>query len=72
MDKELIERLAREADKHGGFHGPRARDERFAALVAEECAKLADHKSSDWHQHDGKYACEDVANGIRAKFKEGV
>lgn len=39
----------------------------------ESAAKLAESKANDWHGHDGKYACEDCANTLRAlsKAQEG-
>jgi hypothetical protein len=92
MDKDLIERLAREAGfRREGIEffstSPDARaagtfkavlDEalvRFAALVAEECAKECDavfakldaDVSAPYFAPAGAYDC---ATAIRAKFKE--
>ena len=73
MTNELIERLAREAglrrvmhlwcseNGHGGIDG--AALSRFAALVAEECAKVAEAESYMSLSDDHVPAC------IRAKFK---
>jgi hypothetical protein len=76
---ELIERLAREAGidinadtlcRYDGWSEPMRR---FAALVAEECAKVADgHAQAAW-ERDRSKACAraafDASAAIRAKFK---
>jgi hypothetical protein len=41
---------------------------KFAQLIAAECAKVCDKGANDWHGHDGKYACEDMASVIRHQF----
>lgn len=66
MDRSLIERLAREAspgwlidsDEYEAWPDDL---HRFAALVAEECAKLCDVLGQ---MHDG----DECAESIRAKF----
>lgn len=80
-DKELIERLAREA----GFAmevidgspepvvdyfyvGDMLR--RFAALVAQECAKVCDFAPAFGSSAIYDNAAHDCAKAIRAKFKE--
>lgn len=79
-DREEVLRLAREAgfDVGTGYQGRRLAGveqteitdelDRFAALVAEICAKVCDDGANDWHGHDGKYACEDRASVIRSRF----
>lgn len=81
MDKELVKRLVlesgmqRESWQEEGI-------ERFAALVAEECAKRCDEQAAVYETHistrEGerqeraehyKEAVEWVAAAIRAKFK---
>lgn len=56
--------------------------ERFAALFAEECAKVAESEAAARRAHVctsaaqvaemalGALACDDLARAIRAKFKE--
>jgi hypothetical protein len=68
--KELIEHLAREAGATGGEHKimDRASLFAFAALIAEECARVAD-EMYDPNSHDGQADPEAVARAIRAKFK---
>ncbi len=100
MDKELIERLAREAGfRRAGIEffstSPAARDagtfeavlddalRRFAALVAEECARAAGlhsinrqpiHPDIPWGEMSeaaqgvAHVTCQCVANAIREKF----
>jgi len=49
--------------------------EQYAILrrqILEEAAKLCDDNANEWHGQDGKYACEDSANRIRALADEGV
>jgi hypothetical protein len=66
MDKELIERLAREAgmDPPGGVFPRWGADDaalrRFAALVAARCAEEA----------EPYWTGTEAAKAIRAKFKE--
>lgn len=73
MDKELIERLAREAGFGNVLSGIDGRDElvHFAQLVAAECAKVADEYLQTALKA-GRFLGEDVAHGcpayIRAKF----
>lgn len=43
---------------------------RRAALL--EAAKVAYEKANEWHGHDGKYACEDVAAALNALADEGM
>jgi len=35
-------------------------------VALEEAAQECERLSNDWHGHDGKYACEDAANKLRA------
>lgn len=74
---DLIERLAREAGidinadtlcRYEGWEEPMRR---FAALVAEECAKVADeHEKREAEAWDGdSLLCSIIADDIRAKFK---
>lgn len=75
--EDLIQRLAREAgfdyDHDAGVLWARAKDgyshyigfrdlRVFAALVAEECAKVAEEWDATWYNPD-------TARAIRAKFK---
>ena len=81
MDKELIERLARESGmkaeywmtnppKFGAMWASPDGVLKFAALVAEECLKVVDaeHKAPLQDQH-WYCACAAIRDGIRAKFK---
>lgn len=67
MDKELIERLARQASANvaarnpGGLVYIAEQEMEFAALIAEECAKVA--ASSDYER-----AGEFIAACIRDRF----
>lgn len=72
---ELIERLARECDvwpypgaRIGDSDGFKGGLRRFAALVAEECAKVCDELSNLGAWHDPVDAGH-AANEIREKFK---
>ena len=75
MNKELIERLAKEAGIHD-FYGMAwgQHFDKFAALVAEECAKIAEntYEGSDCSGGDGdscySFHGENSATAIRAKF----
>lgn len=100
MDKDLIERLAREADlvgegyPDGSLHVSIPETEpiergctpiqfefpislqRFAALVAEECAKLCEATQKEKHrdaEHGVSYGyyptCADFTGAIRERFK---
>lgn len=64
MDRPLIERLAREAGlpRPGD---PRAGYERFASLVANECAKVCESVNN----HDNPMTANDCADAIRDKFR---
>lgn len=75
MDKELIERLAKEAGMETAFLGvidggnlQRRKYAKFAALVADACAKAIapGPPSIEWHGVD--YHSNELANTIRAKF----
>jgi hypothetical protein len=84
MDKQLIERLAREAGmplvkpyqateaESAARHNERILGvvERFATLVAEECAKIADD-TIEYGALDtgGKTTAGNAAEAIRAAFK---
>lgn len=73
MDKELIERLAREAgmvampqDAEQTIYCISLRQQAaFAALIAEECARAAHEAPVDDYGHGRA----DAAAAIRAKFK---
>jgi len=66
MDKELIERLAREAgvEAVGYWTSEPQGLERFAALIAEECAKIVE-TASDYLQNS---TFDGAAAAIRATF----
>jgi hypothetical protein len=85
MDKSLIERLSKEAglayeydgkliartDLEGGAD---ISDElqKFASLVAEECAKLCEAREcheTDWDTSDWNQAVSGCAYDIRSKFR---
>lgn len=85
MTADLIERLAREAGLIKEWMVLRPEDwqglQKFAALVAEECAKDCDHKASMQTHRDNmadgckifeaysyQFGAEDCAHAIRAKF----
>jgi hypothetical protein len=77
MDKQLIERLAREAGANmstGSLAGhpltafPDGSLERFATLVAEECAKIIQVRGNRWDDAKARAAAEEVADAIRARF----
>jgi hypothetical protein len=79
MDKDLIERLAREAGgrleswmtnppKPAHWHLTPEAMECFGALVAEECAKACDQEAEDWTGYE-RGAVQHAAEAIRAKFK---
>lgn len=70
MDKELIERLAREAGLDRCMHVNAESEalQAFATLIAEECAKLCEtpkNTSLDGNDVDGVYC----ARAIRQAFK---
>jgi hypothetical protein len=64
MDKELIERLSHEAGSDHWTDRSDAFLTRFAALVAEECAKLGEAEPMNW------LTPRDVSDAIRVKFCE--
>lgn len=83
MDKQLIQRLAREAgfliDGAGNaFSAPhpellhdapvQKQLERFAALLVEQCVQVAHTRAGYWDDNRAKIVAEDVATGINAKF----
>lgn len=79
MDKELIERLAKEAgidvksDTLCRYEGWREPMEKFAALVAEECAKLVSNTyEGSCNSQDGEsgydFFGENSSEAIRAMF----
>lgn len=68
MDAELIERLAREAGLHPF---PRRLLSHFAALVAEECAKMVEERQvapNAGYIEDAGDLLDGIAAAIRAKF----
>lgn len=82
MDKALIERLAREAGFRWESFWLNAEGvdtdtmAAFAALIAEECAKVCDEQRdgvfrSAWDQ-GRKNGALDCAEAIRAKFGKGA
>ena len=78
MSSELIERLAHEAgfddamEGRGIWTGETSALRRFAALVAEECAKTAEAKGPElirwWGDGQANAAAMECAADIRAKF----
>ena len=77
MDKELIERLALEAAHEWNRTGELRGDElyRFAALIAEECAKIAEmtyEGGCDRDEDDNSgldFMGDNSADAIRKAFK---
>lgn len=92
MKDDLLERLAREAGRHevaaehrvppgehGSFIASTDWVRRFAALVAEECAKVCEAASDSyavqWHENADRMAqaeseaAQSCAESIRARFK---
>lgn len=81
MSKDLIERLAREAGGHYDeyYETFEFTEEKLAcliALVAEECAKVADEKAAMSSEVGDALpvklaimACQSIAGGIRGRFK---
>lgn len=67
MDKELIERLARECGFTSWPEWPEYADawERFAALIAEECAKAVE----DINAFDADDPGATAADAIREHFR---
>jgi hypothetical protein len=80
MDKQLIQRLAREAgfsvDMLGNLFVAEpdgtCGDEidRLAALIVDECVRLAHVRADQWADNRGKVAAEDVATALRTYFTQ--
>lgn len=71
MDAALIERLAREAEKPVGLDSPAWRFVNvkvLAALVAEECAKVATAVCADFADLPDRPDARNFTEAIRAKF----
>ena len=81
MDKELIERIALESGvwiagmERDKFAEPAHTLERFASLIAEECAKVCDNLNRgdppSFPDYEGGHwsGVEECADAIRARFE---
>lgn len=70
---DIIERLAREAGAsiHGFEYAFEVEElHSFAALVAEECAKVCESQRDPWAHGGYQPATEDCAKAIRNLFSE--
>ena len=71
MDAELVSRLARDA----GLEGYPDELERFARMVAEECAKVVDEQAARWRiveHNEARRTADECAAAIRAKFVASI